>query len=374
MKKYCFKHRLIHNSRYDAELYHADYLLNHSDYVPSNWYELYKAYHCEVCNGWHTTTRARQTNKQFTIILKGLEIMSFDFEVKWDEPEELDESNLNTGSFPDWGLLELKAVKNVTLFAKGESLVLPEIIVNGQPFSRNGIKAGGPTKLFVFTVKGTNSQTGEPFTAVRLYHNQTQFKIEDGSKYPHLYLTEKQQEHLNKNGSVYVSDWVNLQKPTLFNVLKEKVKQLSNGGLWVCAENTTYHVRENPDQLDNDGKPRKYYSKYWSGFTVYPNEADMLAARKAEMGDSNGVTASPYPTTWQISEQWPLDTFLGIAKKALEDTNDLKQAAIKAKLLNADGSLTDTSTGDKVSLETIANVFGRTVNEVKQAGITDSPF
>ena len=274
--------------------------------------------------------------------------MAFDFEVKWDEPEELDESNLSQGSFPDWGLLELAAVKNVTLFAKGETLTLPEITINGQPFSRNGIKAGGPTKLFVFTIKGNNSQTGEPFTAVRMYHNQTQFKIEDASQFPHLYLTEKQKAYLDKNGSVYISDWANLQKPALGAVLKDQINSLTKGGLWVKAENVTYHVRENPEQVDNDGKTKKYYSKYWSDFTVFPDEAAMLAAKSAEVTNvqSNGLM---YPANLVSYVDATNDSLRGFIKSGLSHA----EAAIKGTLMDASGKPALDVNGNPVDVKAI---------------------
>lgn len=349
-KRYCITHRLIHSNRYEAELYQADYLLNHSYNVPENWYETYKAYHCDVCNGWHTTTRARQTGKQFTIIiLKGKGItMAFDFDIEWDKPEELDESNLSTGSYPDWGLLELAAVKNVTLFAKGETLTLPEIVINGQPFTRNGIKLGGPTKAFFFTLKGNNSQTGEPFTAVRMYHNQAGFKIEDKDKYPHLYLTEKQQAYLNKNGSVYVSDWANMQKPVLANVLKDKVQRLDKGGLWVRAENTTYHVRET-DQLDNESKPKKYYAKYWSDFTIFETEAAMLAAKAEEVGASVQSNGLMYPANLV---DW-VDMTNNTLKKFVESGLSHKEAAIKGQLMNDKGVPSNDVNGNPVNVKAI---------------------
>ena len=357
----------VHQTEIEANLYQLKWYLIHTDIDIVECEKLYRVYYCRKHRGWHITTQ----------ILKGNE-MSKEFVFNWDDNEKVDP--IQIGSYPDWGFLKMvtfgdKPFKNVTLFSKGATLTLPEIVVNGQPWSRNGIKEGGNSRAFFFTLYGENAQTSEPFKLVKIFTSNPQYEIEDMSKYPHIWLDEVQKKYLAEKGKTRVSDWVNLQKPALRATLGPQVSALQDG-LWVKAETTVYEVREDVTQTDNEGKPKKYYNKYWTGFTIYPTKEAMLAARQAEMSEDNSTQpASPYPVAWNITDQWPLSTYLDIAKKSLAaNPDDLKKAAIAAKLLNADGSLADTPNGSPVAVETIANVFGKTVTEVNATGIVDSPF
>lgn len=252
--------------------------------------------------------------------------MSFDFEINWDEPEDLDMTGLG-GSFPDWGLLKLVTAKNVTLFSKGATLTIPEITVNGSPWSRNGIKEGGTTKAMFFTLQGINSKTGEPFTSVRMFTNRPQWEIEDASRYPHIYLTEEQRKILAEKGKLNISDWTNLQKPAMQAVLGKRIDDLK-GGLWVKAENTNYSVRES-NQLNDDGTPRKFYEKYWSGFAVFENEAALNAAKSEEVVLSNGIT---YPDSWGSS----VDAMLNYIAGQIAADSDFDTKIIEWKLSGSD--------------------------------------
>lgn len=351
----------VHNSQDEASQFQLMYYLSNTDVDILQAEKLFKVYWCRYHRGWHITT----------IKTKGNEMSNFDVEIKWDEQEEVDP--IQTGSYPDWGLLKLVASKNVTLFSKGATLTLSDVLVNGQPFSRNGIKDGGTTRAFFFTLDGENTQTGEPFRMVKMYTSSPQYDIEDASKYPHIYLDESQKKYLAEKGKTRVSDWVNLQKPAFNATLGKQTAALQTTGLWVKAETTVYEVREDATQTDSNGKPKKYYTKYWHNFTVYPTKEAMEAARKAE-GGNNGVAPSPYPVTWDTTGNFDLNWYLNYSKEQFEKIGNLKEAAIKVKLLNADGSFADTPNGDRVAVETIASVFNKTVEEVKQAGIVDSPF
>ena len=253
--------------------------------------------------------------------------MSFDFEINWDEPEDLDLTGLG-GAFPDWGLLKLVCSKHIQLFAKGQTLTIPEIVINGQPWSRNGIKEGGSTKALFFTLQGVNSKTGEPFTSVRFYTNRPQWEIEDASRYPHIYLTDEQKKLLAEKGKLSISDWTNLQKPAMQAVLGKRINDLSTTGLWVKADNTNYSVRDS-NQLNDDGTPKKYYEKYWSNFVVFDSEAAMNAAKADEVVLSNGIT---YPDGWGSSVDAMLDYIAG----QIAPNSDFDTKVVEWKLAGSD--------------------------------------
>jgi len=241
-------------------------------------------------------------------------IMSnFDFDIKFDKPGELDRSDIMPG-FADWGRLKLVAVKNVSLFAKGEVLTLKDVIINNEMFSRKGIKDGGPTQLLVFTLDGTNFKTGEMFTFHRLFDNKPRWNISDISKYPNIYLDEDQEKYFNKKGNVYISSWVNLQLPSLQKIGK-KLDDLKKDGLWVRAENVVYNSYET-NRIDDKGKPVIGYDKYWSEFTIFENEDTMKIARmKEDTENSDGII---YPKSWGDS----VDAMLNyISTEITTDTN-----------------------------------------------------
>jgi hypothetical protein len=298
----------------------------------------------------------------------------FTFEFSWDEKEEQDLSGLSQGSYPDWGLLRLRWHGKVTLFAQGETLTIPEITMpNGTPWSRNGMKKGGTTRLYIFTLEGENFQNGEPYTLVKLFDNQVRYTIEDLSKYPHLDLSEAQKQYFKENGKTRIDAWINLQKPAFQATLGKQLGAVNGAGLWVKAETTTYDIRENSQQLDGEGKPKKYYEKYWSGFTVYPNKAAMLAARKSE-GNDNSTPHSPYPAKWTNDPVSTIDQWIEGAKMVLiQKKGNLLEAAKAAYLVNGDTEPAETANGSPVSMETIANVFGVTVKDLEKAGI-NKPF
>ena len=128
----------------DAIAYQFQWYFKHTDIPVSQIKDHFRVYYHKQCTGYHITTqkeRYKMTDE-------------FTFEFSWDEEEVHDLSGISQGSYPDWGLLKLRWNGMVTLFAKGETLTIPGIIMpNGETWSRNGIKKGGNTRLYVFTLR-----------------------------------------------------------------------------------------------------------------------------------------------------------------------------------------------------------------------------
>lgn len=246
-------------------------------------------------------------------------------ELTWnDEVDEVVESTPT--SFPDFGTMKLVGVRKVQLFASGGEITLPNVVINGQAWSRKGIKFGwtqgnrNNCMAYFILRESVNMKTLEPFQAVDYFTNATSIPVnnKDGVMVisvggredtpPVLKLNEKQQKAFEEKGTAWVSEWSNLQYVALHQSLtKEQLDKFGKGEpIHYRADTWTYQVKES-NQLDENGNPRKFYSRYRYNFTIFASKAEMEVARNKyresegveDAGDS-GMMVKPYwPKTWE---------------------------------------------------------------------------
>lgn len=259
-------------------------------------------------------------------------VFDFDFE----GVGELDEPTFQV--ITDFGQFRLAARRKVTLYQAGQSITIPEIEINGQPYTRKGIKEGGKTWMYFFT-RTAEKQDGSEFTEVRMFTTQTYgVDAKTVANMPVYLLSDNQQKQFeqSKNGEktadgksilVWLSDWTNLQVPAIQALSKEHA-QLVGSGKPFYASAKNWNVGKRPNVV-NEGaeEEKKYYDRYWFDFTIYPNKESMVAAREAYFaslngnGDSSGLAYPVTPVDWTDNEetmaQWVKDEVA--AGKALSD-------------------------------------------------------
>lgn len=237
--------------------------------------------------------------------------MSEEVLLNWDdEVAPIDESGPRV--ITDYGAMQYLGAKKVQLFSTGNSVSWPSLVIDGKPFERKGMKEGhaqGAKNAVVHPIAyfGLAFTDDKPFTTVRMFTTMNGIPV-DADKvdsYPVIALDEKQRAAKEAGKTVWVSDWSNLQ----FIALKQldaatREKFVKGEKIYFRADNwnTGSKPREdNQGRTNEDGTPKKYYDHYWFNFTIYPDEAAMLAARAAAKG-SNGVAPvsyDHYPVQWK---------------------------------------------------------------------------
>ena len=215
------------------------------------------------------------------------------FEINWDlDVDHIEDSGPRI--MTDYGALQYLGAKKVQLFATGEKVFLPNLIINGQPFSKGGMKEGhakggknAVAHFFAFFGRGFTDD--KEFTSVRIFTTQPNIPVdaEKVAGYPVITLDEKQTAAQKDGKTVWLSDWSNLQFPAIKTLSADaRAKLTKSEKLFVAADNwnTGTKPRESTTATNDDGSAKKYYDKYWYQFVVFASEAEMLAARSAAKG------------------------------------------------------------------------------------------
>lgn len=274
----------------------------------------------------------------------------FEFpDLPWDDG--IDEV-VETGPrvFSDVGIMQYLGPKQVQLFASGERVTFPNFLVNGEPYSRGGMKEGwkegakNATAHFIaFT--GTNQQ-GEEFVTVKIFTTMTNIPVDAGKVegYPVVKLNDSQQKAKDDGKTVWLADWSNLQFPALVQSLSAKDRNAFSKGqpLYFKGDrwNTGTPPREDAQGRTNDkGEVKKYYDYYWCNIQTFNTKEEMLAARGSV--SENGTAVSHYPASWVKSG---LDDMLEYVKTNPDlDRSNHKAFAVNIGLLDENGQPAKTS-------------------------------
>lgn len=302
-------------------------------------------------------------------------------DIPWDEEVDEVQDAPPVGDFPEFGKMQLVGVKKVALFASGERVELPDVIINGEVWSRGGMKDGwnpgqdrNNVTAFFIRRDGVNMKTGDPFAVVDIYTNNTQYALNkvDGNPVlkvgerevtpPVFNLNKHQQKKYDDEGVAWLSDWSNLQFPALRASLNEQQKKDFNAGkpLFYRADTFAYRMREDTTNLDDKGNPRKYYDRYRHNFTVFGTEAELNVARevyKNEQGiESNGAEPdlSIFPKDWTLEsvESSFMYPEMGLVDK-LKAGKETLQEIVEAALLTSGGVPVEAHNGEPVDVKAI---------------------
>lgn len=232
-------------------------------------------------------------------------------DIPWDE--EVDEvAEAGPRTITDYGTLQCIGVKKVQLFASGERVTFPDFLLNGEPFSRSGMKEGwadgGKNALAHFIAFTTTNQQGEEYTRVVVYTSMPNIPV-DAKKvdtYPVIALDKSQQKAKANGKTVWLADWSNLQFPAFRQGFNKKYQAKYSNGEPIHFKgdrwNTGTKPREDNQGRTNDkGEPKKYYDHYWFNIQTFETKEEMVNARGTT---SNGtpVNTAHYPSHWVTSD------------------------------------------------------------------------
>jgi hypothetical protein len=278
-----------------------------------------------------------------------------DFELDFSADSVAEDIDEQVGeSFVEFGRLRLAAAKNVTLFQKGASISIPTVTVNGEPFSRGGIQEGGPTKAYFFEFLG-KTKTLEDFTSVKIFTTMANIPITKDSSYPiKPDLSQKQTGAIEDEKTAWISDWSQLQYPSLKASLSpQQLTDLSKGKPFYFSAKTWNTGRkpfESTTTFKEDGTPKKYYEQFWYDFTIYQNEAEMLKAKDAHWeSDSSEDLGDFWPKSW--AEDLP-----GMVDWAKRKATEITEPVALAKELNLSPD-DEAINGEKVSPTKVLSVL-----------------
>lgn len=230
-----------------------------------------------------------------------------DFNINWDE-EVPELAEFGPRVITDYGTLRYLGAKKVQLFVKDSKITFPDLIINGQPYSRGGMKEGhtqggrnAVAHFFAYT--GRAFTDDKPFTTVRMFTNMANIPVEADklAGYPVIQLDEAQVKARDAGKTVWLSDWGNLQFPAMKSLPNEARQKLTKGEeVYFSADqwNTGAKPREDKEKTNEDGTPKKYYDHYWYNFTIYASEAEMLAARTAAKNGTAPLGVDDLPQEW----------------------------------------------------------------------------
>lgn len=244
---------------------------------------------------------------------------------QWGAKPEVVEGIQEIHTFATWRFATMKRVS----FAKGESIEVPEIQINGEPFRRNGMKEGGNLKAYFLEVTKQSSQ-GEDYTYVEVLTTATNIKLTKAQveMFPNVYVTEKQQKALDENGEAWFSLMSNLTQPGL-NLLPEKTfAQIAMGKPFHAkCQDVSYNRRES-GETNEQGNPKYWYDSYHTNWQLFNSREEMLAANqedRANSGNNGNATGYTYPQKWGDNAE----VMMTWAKEKFADENEDKADIFK---------------------------------------------
>lgn len=284
----------------------------------------------------------------------------FEVELNFDQDvDRIEEAGPRVIS--DFGWITYFGGIKVTMYAKGEKMVIPELLIDGKPFERGGLKMGhsegnrNNAIMHVIRLEGLAFTDDKPFTAVRLFTTQPNIPI-DADKlggYPVISLDEKQKAAQAEGKTVWLSDWSNLQFPAL-KQLPPAMRQrfINRERLPFRADNWNTGTKPREDttgKVDKDGNPKKYYDHYWYNIHIFGSDGDMLSARLATKAGNGAVVGavdySNYPAAWKSAPDkvapFVKEQFLkGVNKTQVVTNNGLAGPSIGGGTVDVDALLT----------------------------------
>lgn len=230
------------------------------------------------------------------------------FEINWDQDVDRIEE-MGPRVIVEYGAMQYLGSKKVIMFAKDSKVTWPNLIINGQPYSRGGMKEGhekGGRNAIVhpFAFFGKAYTDDRDFTTVKMFNTLPIIPVEpaDLEKYPVIQLDEGQIKTRDAGKTVWLSDWSNLMFPVLKSLPTDVRARVTRGEkVYFSAETWNTGAKPNESKIvqNEDGSPKKYYDHYWYNITVYASEAEMLAARAAaKNGSGVSLGVDDLPAEW----------------------------------------------------------------------------
>lgn len=231
------------------------------------------------------------------------------FEIDWSKDVDHIE-DVAPRVITDYGALQYLGSKKVQLYVAGERVTFPNLIVNGQPYSRGGMKEGhekgarGNAIAHFFAFFGKGYKDDKDFTSVRIFTTMPNIPVKpaDVAKYPVIHLEDHQIKARDAGKDVWIADWSNLMYPVLKSLPADIRAKVTKGEkVYFSAENwnTGAKPTESLTATNEDGTAKKYYDHYWHNFTIYNSEAEMLAARAANKnGNGPSLGIDDLPAEW----------------------------------------------------------------------------
>lgn len=237
----------------------------------------------------------------------------------------------------EFGTYRLAARKPVS-FAKGAILTIPEIQIDGEPFTRNGLKEGGSIAYFLEVTGYKEDNTSYKYVDILFTNPTIKLTVDQIETMPSFYISELQQKRLEESREAYFSLWNNFYMPDIGRFDPELRNKIGMGQPFhAMPQIVNYNKRPKMDVdtgeaiLDRNGKPAHWFDSYRTNWKFFESVEEMKQAKKDYWADDNGNSNSlfVYPDKWGDSTQDMLDWL----KAELGKPNyDLKAIAEQASL------------------------------------------
>ena len=275
--------------------------------------------------------------------------MSEEMKFSFGDGDEAQEPEFEPSA--EYATYQIVAMRKVD-FKAGASITLPDVLIDGQPYTRNGLQEGGRYQAIFLKITKTDSQGQEYSFILVLMNNSFAMQKEDIEKLPVSRLSDKQLKQLEKDDFAYVSAWSNMQRAAIEQAPKATREALQMGKpVHAKALLHTYDKRPKIDRdtgeevKDENGNPEYWYDQFRYGFEEFDTRLALRAAeqeywdnRQNGTSENVGFKYPVSPTDWTSS----IDAMREYALTQYQATNDIatvaSQVGLTALAKDADGN------------------------------------